>query len=195
MEFLLWLAYWREVLVTCFNWTMEFYPIPTLIIGVLITGATVMGFIFIGKREEAHNIVLTFIFGLAACVLVFLGLVLVWGPYIHLQQHERDLEGKFKAQYEIVEQSKSNDIKALNETMASLRGDMVRLQEKLHGAQHDNEKRNSFILELCSTENLRFKEKQIHPPLPYDGNMAYAKQVEVWPNFNLSQDHFHPHKC
>lgn len=62
-----------------------------------------------------------------------------------------------------------------------------RIPKPLHGVQQDNEIRNALISKLCINERLRFREKQLPTPLPYDGTKAYAKQVEVWPNFNISQ--------
>jgi hypothetical protein len=43
MEAGLWIVYWYQVFLICFQWIIELYPIATLIIGALITGATVVG--------------------------------------------------------------------------------------------------------------------------------------------------------
>lgn len=137
MEPGLWIGYWYQVFVACLNWIIELYPIPTVIIGVLITGATVTGFMFIGKRDEARNIVLAFAFGLAACCVTFAGLVIVWGPYLHLQQREKELTDAAKIEYGTMETSKNNQIKTLNDTVVALQEGQAVLQGVIQGLEKE----------------------------------------------------------
>ncbi|UVT14609.1 MAG: hypothetical protein H8K04_12205 [Nitrospira sp.] len=136
MEGLSWIGYWHQVIVACFYWAIELYPFPTLMFGVFITLITAIGFIFVGKHKEARNVVLAFCFGLAVCALAILGVALTWGPYIHLQQREHELKILARSDYATLEISKHNEMRALNETLASLRGENACLRDKLDGANN-----------------------------------------------------------
>ena len=55
-----WVTYWYQVSITCFGWVISYYPVQTIIFGVIVTGAMVLGFVLRGQPKEASNITLKF---------------------------------------------------------------------------------------------------------------------------------------
>lgn len=182
-----WITYWYQVLTTCLFWVLEYYLIPTVIVGALITGATVIGFYLRGQSAEVRTIFAILwgsLFGLVACCAMFLILVVTVGPYLHLQQREKEVKGAAKIEYETMEQSKNDQIKTLNNTVAILRGS----QETVRGidqmakdmeAQKEKVKTEKRIAKLCFYEPSRFQQKPV-PSSERASSMLYRKQVDIW---------------
>src|SRR5712692_1098851 len=132
-----WITYWKQVFFTCFNWILEYYPIQTLAIGVVITVATVIGFRFIGQHAEARNIILASAFWLVACSVIFLLMFVSVGPYLHLQQREKEIKSAAKVEYDAMEKSKNDQIKILNDTVVALQEGQSVLQSAIQALEKD----------------------------------------------------------
>ena len=182
-----WITYWYQVLATCLFWVLEYHPIPTIIIGALITSATVIGFYLRGQSAEVRTIFAILwgsLFGLVACCAMFLILVVTVGPHLHLQQREKEVKGAAKIEYETMEKSKNDQIKTLNNTVAILRESQETLQgldqmAKDMKAEKEKVNREKRIAKLCSYEPSRFQQKPV-PSSERASSMLYSKQLDIW---------------
>lgn len=174
-----WITYWYQVLVTCLFWVFEYYPVPTIIVAVLLTGATVIGFFILGQSAEVRNILWGSLFGLVACFVMFLIMVITVGPYLHLQQREKAVTGAAKVEYETMEKSKNDQIKTLNDTVAVLSGSQKTLLEKEQMAKENREK---VIAKLCFHSPLAFTQARLENfQTPSTLNFEYAKEILIKP--------------
>lgn len=185
-----WITYWYQVLATCLFWVLEYYPIPTIIVGALITGATVIGFYFRGQSAEVRTILWGSLFGLVGCFVIFLILVVSVGPYLHLQQREKEITSAAKVAYETMEKSKNDQIKILNDTVVGLSGSQKALQDKEQMAknlreqidQRAKENREKVIAKLCFHSPLAFTQTRLENfHVPSTLRYEYAKEIRMKP--------------
>ena len=110
-------------------------------------------------------------------------LVVTVGPYLHLQQREKEVKGAAKIEYETMEKSKNDQIKTLNNTVAILRESQETLQgvdlAKDMKAEKEKVNREQRIAKLCSYEPSRFQQKPV-PSSERASSMLYSKQVDIW---------------
>lgn len=185
-----WITYWYQVCLTCIDWVFVYYPIQTILFGLIITGAMVIGFWYRGQQAEAKSILWGFTFGLIACCVSFIVLVLFYGPYLHLQQREKELKGAAKVEYETMEKSKNDQIKTLNDTVAVLGRSQKTLQDKEQMAkdmkaqieQIEKEKREKRIAKRCFHSPLAFTQTRLENfQTPSTLNYEYAKEILIKP--------------
>jgi hypothetical protein len=115
---------------------------------------------FIGKHDEARNIVLAFAFGLAACCVTFVVLVLAWGPYLHLQKREKELQDAAKVHYSTMETSKNNQIKTLNDTVVVLQDGQSGLREMINALEKEKSSKanKAALAKKCFYNQLDFTQ-------------------------------------
>jgi hypothetical protein len=174
-----WITYWYQVSITSIDWVLVYYPIQTIIFGVVVTVAMVIGFVLRGQKAEAGNILWGSFFGLVACCASFIILVLCFGPYLHLQQREKEIKSAAKVQYDAMEKSKNDQIKILNDTVAVLGGSQKTLQDKQQMAKDMREKRDA---KLCFHSPLAFTQTRLENfQTPSTINFEYAKEILIKP--------------
>lgn len=174
-----WITYWYQVLTACIDWVIVYYPIPTIFFGIIVTGAMVIGFWSRGQKAEASSIVWGFLFGLIACFVSFVVLFLSYGPYLHLQKREKELQDAAAIKYSTMETSKNSQIKTLNDVVAVLSESPKTLQDKEQIAKENREK---VIAKLCFHSPLAFTQTRLDNfQGPSEIIYEYAKEIMMKP--------------
>jgi hypothetical protein len=80
-----WKAYWVEVITSSFNWAVTVWPIPTVLLGVVIVAITTGVFWRLGRYDEVKNIAIGFFVSLAVSIATFVLFMLLIGPFLHFK--------------------------------------------------------------------------------------------------------------
>jgi hypothetical protein len=176
------LAYWLEIAMFSYDLATTWWPIPTIILAVLVILVKASQDNWKSLDEWAKSV------GIALAIFM-VGLVFFYAPYAH----NAKLKDTFAKDGEKIANLEAAN-KELTSANASLAGEKKELEQSVNSlraqAEHiesDKQQKAAFIKKLCFHENLHFWETPAAPPSPYDGNRGYAKQVKVWPRFGSSE--------